>query len=540
MLDRFLLFAGAVAVTAGLVFPDPGVPKPGRVVIDDSHSFEWEQAARRLDTEFFGDFSTYSFSTMAEHLSRSMDVSVTVTRERLLDAVARCDVLVLKTPQIDYSSEEVSAIQEFVRSGGGLIVIGDHTNLFGMNTRLNEVLAGMDLLLRDDSVRSTENDYFVTASPPVFGRHPATGSIDPLMFMTGCSVWARNPSHIVLWARASASDAADYINNSNFPTWSNDPGRPSGNVGVVAARPWGKGRVVVLTDGTPFSSFDYYKRNHSEAMAALVNWANRENGPGWPGMVILSLGVLQLALSLAVVSRNSILEPASLAIVTVGLYCGLLLGSLAGKHFYPPLKANAGPPDVVFVAQGCFAAFPPSLGSPGPVADEAVFDTLFNVPLRLGRRSRLEDNINALAQDGSQTVVFVNLVDEMEDRELHRLFEWLDGGGEILVLQRSALYRTPGARQLAERCGVGLELNADRTPWMPGTNLRESPAGVIAGERTVGKGRIVFAVNDDQLCNAALGHSMSIPQESQRALYDFLYQVFRYDGPRVDLCKVLR
>lgn len=62
------------------------------------------------------------------------------------------DVLVFKTPTEPFTDEEVSTIERFVDQGGGLFLIGDHTNLFGMSTYLNKVAAPFRLAFRSDDV----------------------------------------------------------------------------------------------------------------------------------------------------------------------------------------------------------------------------------------------------------------------------------------------------------------------------------------------------------------------------------------------------
>ncbi|MFO0980839.1 MAG: hypothetical protein U1E76_03655 [Planctomycetota bacterium] len=93
------------------------------MLIDDHLSSCWEPTARRLDTEYYGDFSTYSMTSLAEWLGRRFSVQVNTTRaldDRLLGDV---DVLILKTPEQPYRDDEVAAVHRFVDRGGGLLLI---------------------------------------------------------------------------------------------------------------------------------------------------------------------------------------------------------------------------------------------------------------------------------------------------------------------------------------------------------------------------------------------------------------------------------
>ncbi len=48
-------------------------------------------------------------------------------------------MLIIKTPTARYSADEVTAIVNYVQHGGSLLLIGDHTNVFNMNTYLNDI-----------------------------------------------------------------------------------------------------------------------------------------------------------------------------------------------------------------------------------------------------------------------------------------------------------------------------------------------------------------------------------------------------------------
>lgn len=526
-------------VTFGESYPDPGIPKWGRIVVDDGHSFEWEQAARRLDEDYYGDFSTYSYATMAEHLSRCYALTVATTSEALLASLRQCDVLILKTPEINYSEEERTAIRRFVADGGGLLAIGDHTNLMGMNAHLNSVVGAMGFILRDDSVRHSTDNTFVEATPPSLGRHPALAGTGPFLFMTGCSVHATDPETVAMTARDCVCDPADYLNSSYFPTWSGDPGTQGGRVPVVAAGRCGAGRVVVFSDGTPFSSFDYYKRGYPETMVAMLEWLDRRNGPAWVATLLLAVGVVVVALSLLAWCLRSMVGPVWVVALAAGAYAGLGAVSACGTSYYPAVREIRAPPEVGFVDAYSFATFPPSLGGRS-IDERAAFDTLYNLPLRLGRRCRLHRSLGEALDGGGGTVVLVNVVDRPDAEALGRVADRLAQGLRMVVIQRAGFYGSPGSVALSAAVGLDLRLNSDRTPAVPTASVLPAPPGVFAFSKTLGRGGFVLVVSEDLFCNESLGHSMTVPSESERALHRFVLDLFRYEGPRWDRCLVRR
>ena len=89
---------------------------------------------------------------------RSMSTAASsTTMSRLLEdtaiddaALGQCDVLIIKTPTSRYAPDEVEAVVRFVDNGGSLLMIGDHTNVFNMNTYLNDIARRFGFTFRND------------------------------------------------------------------------------------------------------------------------------------------------------------------------------------------------------------------------------------------------------------------------------------------------------------------------------------------------------------------------------------------------------
>ena len=124
---------GAVLATlagfAGTLLPPgrEGRPDPGRRPVLRHLGAD----ARQLDTEWYGDFPTYSFTSLAEWLGKWYAVDVNTSRVYDDELLSGYDVLILKTPEEPIPDAEIAAIDRFVRRGGGLLLVGDHTNLLG-------------------------------------------------------------------------------------------------------------------------------------------------------------------------------------------------------------------------------------------------------------------------------------------------------------------------------------------------------------------------------------------------------------------------
>ncbi len=154
---------GLLSAGTGLAFcfVPPGTEKPGRILIDDRFCGIWEPTARQLDTEWYGDFPTYSFTSLAEWLGKWYSVDANTTRPYDDELLSHYEVLIIKTPEEPIPDAEQAAIERFVRRGGGLLLVGDHTNLLGMGTHLNALSDKHGIRFRYDSVSDGVTGGFV-------------------------------------------------------------------------------------------------------------------------------------------------------------------------------------------------------------------------------------------------------------------------------------------------------------------------------------------------------------------------------------------
>ena len=100
------------------------------------------------------------------------------------------DILIIKCPTKPFSQEEINAIVKFVHEGGGLWLIGDHTNVFGMNTYLNSISRKFGINFNYDSTNDLNTGFLSTYTTPKVLKHPILKGISSFDFMTSCSLKA--------------------------------------------------------------------------------------------------------------------------------------------------------------------------------------------------------------------------------------------------------------------------------------------------------------------------------------------------------------
>ena len=275
------LFASTAAVVAlaalatTLLLLDPvGTPKAGRVVFVERHS-EWEPTDRPYDTESYGEDASYNYFAIYNYCRQYFDVARLQEDEKIDTArLADCDVLVIKNPTQHYSSDEISAIHRFVSGGGGLLLIGEHTDFMHMATCLNQIAEPLGFKFRPDNLFAVHNPYVQHVTPQRF-PHPAVRNVPFMRYAGSCSIdpgWS--------WGRAAVRNTglwgldADYNMENYFPEAYYRPQMRYGAYIQLWETRHGKGRVLAFTDSTVFSNFSTFEPGKTELMLDMLSWLN--------------------------------------------------------------------------------------------------------------------------------------------------------------------------------------------------------------------------------------------------------------------------
>ncbi len=175
-----------------------------------------------------------------------------VARADLPDALKTVDVLVVINLRQSFDDREREAIWSFVRKGGGLLVLGDHTDLFGMMKPLNRLLEPIGTRFIFDSafpLRSHWQDAIEVRPHPI-----TSGVVDArdLEIGTGGSLVLDDlRARPVVVGRYAFSDLGNRLNDGQggmLGDYRYQVGERLGDVVLVASAEVGDGRVVVFGD----------------------------------------------------------------------------------------------------------------------------------------------------------------------------------------------------------------------------------------------------------------------------------------------------
>ena len=443
------------SLTGAKFFQDPGVQKEGRILIDEVHS-DWEKTTRPLDKEWYGSLSTYNYYSMYEWLTHyfSVDRNTEFPLDEYL--LQSYDILIAKCPTRAYSEEEIQSIVSFVEDGGGLWLIGDHTNVFGMNTFLNQLAREFGFHFNNDSTHELWTRGLSVYRPPGFLAHPAVKDVEKFQFLTSCSLDVPWHAEEVILAYGLGSKPGDYSDKDFFRRASYVLGDSDFGAFIqAAAAKYGRGRVMAFTDSTCFSSFSVFMDGNPALILGSLQYLNRRNSIPWlnTGLGILSLVFASVLVFILVQWRQGISLTEFVVFGMLGVVLSAAVFSAVSSSSYPQPKPHTDLSRVAFDEEHSSAIISsaPNL----TVKRYRTYNTFFVWTQRIGlhpfQASSLED---ALAD--SMVIVITNPTSSLTDEEKESLIQYIESGGKLLLMD-SLLNTSSTANEIAGLFGMRIQ-----------------------------------------------------------------------------------
>ncbi len=196
----------------------------------------------RLSSGMYGMLPPY-----LESLGARVVISPDMSEEDLRDA----DAAVLIFPDDPWADGQLERIWAFVRRGGSLLVLGEHTTRERDGTsRFNDALEPTQMRVAFDSATFAVGGWLQSYETMI---HPATAGIpddlNQLGVVIGASVEAGWRARPIIVGRWGWSDIGD--EGSSQAMMGNDrynPGERLGDILLAAEQPFGKGKIVAFGD----------------------------------------------------------------------------------------------------------------------------------------------------------------------------------------------------------------------------------------------------------------------------------------------------
>ncbi len=548
----------AVLCVAGFTFfwgyQDPGRAKPGRILIDEGHS-DWEWTTEAFDKAWYGGKSGYNYYCLAEYWSHFYTVET--RREPLTPALlAAWDVLVIKTPTSAYGRAEVDAIADFVKRGGGLFLVGDHTNVFGSGTYLNAIAERFGLYFRYDATYRLDNLDLSLWQPPALLPHAVVRNMGEFLFATSCSLDSPLLSENVLLGYGLRSIYLDYAETSYFPAKKGDKTDDMYPLFVQSGGVrFGRGRVLGFTDSTVFSNFFMFVPGKPELALGSIEWLNRINGHGWALRLSLGLGIAGLLLLLWQLARaprvryfDGLVSAGLLTFVVVAAWCER--GAARDYALPRPVRSIQ---DVTFDGEHGFFGLPTRSLLPDHWSNIQTFYVWMQ---RLGLVPRVAPNLHEYLRSPGRVLVEHNSNRAYTLAEVDGIVDFVRRGGILLVLDtplngesQSNTVLGPFSMSFVPERRDSLAVLRPPAPvgdWLsgpvPGDSLgiavkafaltgskpllTLSDGAVVMGERDFGAGKVIAFGASQLFSTPAMGSTAMIPTPRMRALFQVQYDLF--------------
>ncbi len=553
LLASLMIFIFLFSIVGAFAFQDPGIKKRGRILIDEYHS-DWEDTTKALDKKWYGMLSTYNYYSWAEWLDYYYFIernNETITASIL----ENYDILILKCPTNSYSNEEVWTIIQFVERGGGLYLIGDHTDVFGMNTFLNQVSENFGIRFNTDATYELGTGMMSIYKPDNMYSHPIVQNLKQLNFMTSCTLDAPLNSENVIMGNRIISEPGTYSTENFFRESVASPESEYGLLLQVVAVKYGKGRVLAFSDSTVFSSFSMFSDGYKNFTFGAMEYLNRSNKYSYVNTIFIGLGIISLIVSLYLLRNDRKIMKFYLF-----LFAGLLSISTAfpiftynnGIHYTFP-KAHSDFLQVCFDQE--YSDFNISLQpSIGFFNEKNNFGTFFVWTQRVGLIPSIEETLDNSIKLGD-IIVFINPIKSFKSREVKTITNYVENGGNVLLMDSVTNSRST-ANELIGNFGMWINHNTldqrlyqtfnDTKNNLTIGNLTSPYLSITGGEKilqneenetyasvvefyneSTGKmGKIVVLVDSYSFSDIVMGGTFNEPDEYQKQIYNTEYYIF--------------
>ncbi|MCL2766964.1 MAG: GldG family protein [Peptococcaceae bacterium] len=550
LLDAITIFAVVILVLSGTAFfawQEVGREKQGRVLVDEYHS-DWEWTDEAYDEYWFGERSGYNYYCFYEHINRYYHASRN-TSPITSQTLTETDILILKTPTSPYSNAEISAVLEFVHRGGSVFLIGDHTNVFGTSSYLNQIAVPMGLRFRYDCTYELTRGNLQEYTSPRLLPHPVVKGMPLFLFATSCTLEANWRAEEIILGSGLKNLPLDYSRKNFFPA---DPNAPLMEFGVFlqcAGITYGKGRVLAFTDSTVFSNFWMFMTGKPELLLKSMQWLNRENSSIVSNRAIAVAGIgFALCLLIGVTWRYK--QQGWVFPVGICLVAALTVFGMSYMYFSARAELLQTPEARLSYTKICFESeytngkLPNDLSGFFAKADEQI-STFYVWTQRLGCVPSLEESLSMAVEKGDIAVTIKpgraigNTEDLIKQIGAGKTLLILDNGeqgdysGDLLraagmKIRQTSMSDTASAFQL-----FGEQYQIPLTPAAATVDggmplIFDENGKVVFSVQRIGSGKIAVFTDPDLFYNANLGDVSANLTEKTSLLTRLEFQIFKH------------
>ncbi|MGL5206703.1 MAG: DUF4350 domain-containing protein [Acidaminococcaceae bacterium] len=248
--------------------------QPLKIVVDSYHSHNFINLPP--DANLYDYHHLYGFRHLFRYLeSRGVTVEEITTGPIDKHKLAGTGMLFINLTSMDmppFRMSEIKAIKQYVESGGGLLVVTDHSNCYYHAYKLTQLFEELGMELTTETACDKAPQTLANGNGWIvinrFQPHEVTKNIEAIAMMTGGTVDDRYGigfTSDTAWGDQwivhpyGEGDTPGFYGN-----WTLDKGERTGQMAVMLAKNFGRGRIFVVGDqnmwGDAFCNYaDNYK-----------------------------------------------------------------------------------------------------------------------------------------------------------------------------------------------------------------------------------------------------------------------------------------
>ena len=404
-------------------------------------------------------------------------VSIIESPEITRDILKDVNVFVVANINKSFSRNEKDVIWEYVENGGSLLVLGDHTNVGGIQEPLNDLLEPANIRFRFDSSLPLDPKFKWMTCYQLL-HHPTTSrinSLDELQISVGASLDIIYSSFPMIVGRYALSDEGDRLNEemAYLGDYEYNPGEQLGDIVLVAGSYYGQGKVLVFGDTSTFQNsaiaYSY------PFIQSIFTWLNSERTEIIELLQIgISILLLIAAFLIYMALKNTLI---SFAFFPVVLCIALLISTMVNPVLIGDVKMTG---DVVYIDSSHGERFNLEL-----FTDDSVNGLILN----LNRNDYLPIILREFSKEKiaeGKILFFIAPTKSFTGDEVEFLKQYMSNGG-IVVLASGHEDKQASLPLLNE-----FELDVEGIPLGPVPYVEESPEEYENEPRFVDSWPIVF------------------------------------------------
>ena len=404
-------------------------------------------------------------------------VSIIESPEITRDILKDVNVFVVANINKSFSRNEKDVIWEYVENGGSLLVLGDHTNVGGIQEPLNDLLEPANIRFRFDSSLPLDPKFKWMTCYQLL-HHPTTSrinSLDELQISVGASLDITYSSFPMIVGRYALSDEGDRLNEemAYLGDYEYNPGEQLGDIVLVAGSYYGQGKVLVFGDTSTFQNsaiaYSY------PFIQSIFTWLNSERTEIIELLQIgISILLLIAAFLIYMALKNTLI---SFAFFPVVLCIALLISTIVNPVLIGDVKMTG---EVVYIDSSHGERFNLEL-----FTDDSVNGLILN----LNRNDYLPIILREFSKEKiaeGKILFFIAPTKSFTGDEVEFLKQYMSNGG-IVVLASGHEDKQASLPLLNE-----FELDVEGIPLGPVPYVEESPEEYENEPRFVDSWPIVF------------------------------------------------